>query len=117
MDDILDEPPASEELQKCGWQRLDRTSFWGTMITPTFIQYGPHIHSLLLTGIINIRIRSELVLLDLRKYHKSSLLRVMFCSDCVRKSKGRLDRVRAYTIDFLKRSTEDSADAFQPLWY
>lgn len=44
-------------------------------------------------------------------YHKSSLLRIIFCADFLRKSKERLDRVRAYTIDFRKPSTEGSDDA------
>jgi hypothetical protein len=34
------------------------------------------------------------------KYHKASLLRIIFCSDFVRKSKERLERVRVYTTEF-----------------
>ena len=45
------------------------------------------------------------------KFHKASLLRVIFCSDFVRKSKERLERVRAYTIDFQKKTTEESDEA------
>jgi hypothetical protein len=45
---------------------------------------------------------------DGRKFHKASLLRVMFCSDFMRKSKERLQRVRAYTVDFKKPSDEES---------
>ena len=73
MDDILDEPPASSELQDAaGSDWIDH---------------------------------------DGQKFHKSSLLRIMFCSDFMRKSKERLHRVRAYTIDFTKTSNEASDEA------
>lgn len=35
----------------------------------------------------------------------------MFCSDFMRKSKERLQRVRTYTIDFTKKSNEESDEA------
>jgi len=44
---------------------------------------------------------------DSRKFHKSSLLHVMFCSSFMRKSKECLQRVRAYTVDFKKPSDEE----------
>lgn len=46
-----------------------------------------------------------------QKFHKSSLLRIMFSSDFMRKSKERLHRVRAYTVDFARTSKEDSDKA------
>jgi len=73
MDDILDEPPASVELQHASGD--------------DWLEYGGH------------------------KYHKASLLRIIFCSDFTRKSKERLERVRAYTTDFQKKSTEESDEA------
>jgi hypothetical protein len=73
MDDILDEPPASTELQDgAGDDWIED---------------------------------------DGQKFHKASLLRIMFCSDFMRKSKERLQRVRAYTIDFTKKSNEESDEA------
>lgn len=44
------------------------------------------------------------------KFHKSSLLRVIFCSYFVAKSKVRLERVRAYSTDFQMSSAEQSDD-------
>jgi hypothetical protein len=73
MDDILEEPPASDELQN------EAGDDW--------IEHEGH------------------------KYHKASLLRMIFSSDFVRKSKERLERVRAFTVDFHKKSTKDSDEA------
>ena len=73
MDDILDEPPASAELQNTAGD--------------------------------------DWIESDGQKFHKSSLLRIMFCSDFMRKSKERLQRVRAYTADHAKTSDEDSEEA------
>lgn len=73
MDDILEEPRASDELQN------EAGDDW--------IEHEGH------------------------KYHKASLLRMIFSSDFVRKSKERLERVRAFTVDFHKKSTKDSDEA------
>jgi hypothetical protein len=48
---------------------------------------------------------------DGQKFHKSLLLRIMFCSDFMRKSKERLQRVHTYTADHAKTSDEDSEEA------
>jgi hypothetical protein len=73
INDILDEPPASAELQHiAGNDWLEHEG---------------------------------------NKYHKASLLRIIFCSDFVRKSKERLERVRAYTTYFQQRSKEESDEA------
>jgi hypothetical protein len=45
------------------------------------------------------------------KYHKASLLLIIFCSDFVRKSKERLECVRAFTTKFQHRSKEESDEA------
>jgi hypothetical protein len=73
LDDILDEPPASTELQNTAGD--------------DWLEHEGH------------------------KYHKASLLRIIFCSDFTRKSKERLERVRAYTTEFIKKSTEESDEA------
>jgi hypothetical protein len=73
MDDILDELPASAELQAAAGK--DWIEFEGN------------------------------------KFHKASLLRVIFWSDFVRKSKEHLKRVRAYTIDFQKKTTDELDEA------
>ena len=46
-----------------------------------------------------------------QKFHKASLLRIMFCSNFMRKSKERLQQVRAYTADFANTSDEASEEA------
>jgi hypothetical protein len=73
VDDILDEPPASIELEDA-------------------------------TG-------DDWIEQDGQKFHKASLLRIIFCLDFMRKSKERLQRVRAYMVDFTKRSDEESDEA------
>jgi len=73
VDDILDEPPASTELE-------DATG-------DDWIEH------------------------DGQRFHKASLLRIMFRSDFMQKSKERLQQVRTYTVDFTKRSDEESDEA------
>jgi hypothetical protein len=64
LDDILDEPPVSAELDR---QAGD-----------DWLEFEGH------------------------KYHKALLLRVIFSADFTRKSRERLERVRAYTAESLK---------------
>jgi len=45
------------------------------------------------------------------KYHKASLLHIIFCSNFVRKSKECLEHVHAYTTEFQQRLKEESNNA------